>query len=347
MLNQLSHSTKLRFEVRLRTDWDDEKKEWVIHSPRMINQFRASTGHSPGIKMVNRRVVPDNCVRYRAEHSRVLWHGTYSKNDHSIIDLGLKVGGLNGAGKDGVYFSVRNSDAYTQRPRAGKDPSEMKQFVDEPYYFDRATTSLVMVDGQKAVLMGCFMYQLPAFSVLSRDNIPTSCIIAIINRTGGAVRYINPLYNTTQWKNYWTALLSKAQRAPRPSAASSAAPSTAPRPPPPPPDYPRPTGSGTRPSAAPTVDPLAPSQKNGKIHPEFERIFQRISQTVIGNYLRILDIEQMDFGDRCKAHAKKARDLITIACHPDKSPSAPREHCTIIIEKVMRAYEKAQKMLPE
>ena len=106
-------------------------------------------------------------------------------------------GGLDGRGKDGVYLSPKNGDTLGGNQRPGKGDNELNIFCDEPYIFNRSTTALVLVD-----MLGCLMYQTSSFAVVSRDNIPACCIIATVNRSDGASRYVNPKYDTKEWRNY-------------------------------------------------------------------------------------------------------------------------------------------------
>ena len=95
------------------------------------------------------------------------------------------------------------------------------------------------------------------------------------------------------------------------------------------------------------MDPLAPSVEGGFIHADFQRHYQRISKKEASDHVGILGLDDVPKGQRNKALAKKAMHLITLACHPDKSPGAPKDYCTVIMSKVMVAHEKAKNILPD
>ena len=99
-------------------------------------------------------------------------------------------------------MSPENGDRWTGIRRAGKNNDELDKFCAEPYFYSRWTTVVVLIDADCANLVGCWMYQTPSFAIVSEDNIPQSCIIAVLARAEGSALYINPRYNSDGWKHY-------------------------------------------------------------------------------------------------------------------------------------------------
>ena len=168
-------------------------------------------------------------------------------------------------------MSIKNGDNWNGIRRPGKGDDELHLFLDEPYIFHRHTTSLVLVDAGYAYMLGCFMYQTASFAVVSRDDIPACCIIAIVNRADGAERYVNPKYDTKHWRNYLRTILSRSTAPTRANPQRGAPPTKAPPPNEGPPHKAPPSDAPPHKAAPPGVPPFK-AAPIGYVPPKLKKV---------------------------------------------------------------------------